>query len=271
MTDKKITLDDVLGAKEARFQRQQAFKEKHGKIVVSITINMPGAVKDTPVLRRLRDYAVQQIKNKFDILAEEQVNLLTGPEALLAIASDGWLVKKVAMEIEEAYSFSRLLDIDVFTIEGMLLSRRDEGKGRSCFVCGGEFVICRREGRHSQEELLRVVEHLLNAFRAYESRFVSSSAAEKIGALAIEAMLYEVTCTPSPGLVDRVNSGAHQDMDFYSFMASSAALSMPMTRCAQAGILHEGSLEALLPVLRIIGLEGEQAMFAATQGVNTQK
>lgn len=270
MIDKKITLDDVLGAKEARFQRQQAFKEKHGKIVVSVTINMPGAVKDTPVLRRLRDYAVQQVKNKFDILAEEQVNLLTGPEALLAIASDGFLVKQVAMEIEEAYSFSRLLDIDVFTIEGMLLSRRDEGKGRGCFVCGGEFVICRREGRHSQEELLRVVEHLLNAFRAYESRFIGI-AAEKIGALAVEAMLYEVACTPSPGLVDRVNSGAHQDMDFYSFMASSAALSMPMTRCAQAGILHEGSLAALLPVLRIIGLEGEQAMFAATQGVNTQK
>jgi len=270
MTNKEITLEDVLGAKEARFNRQQAFKEKHGNIVVSITINMPGAVKDTPILRRLRDYAVQEVKKRFDILAEEQVNLLTGPEALLAIDSDGWLVKKMAIEIEEAHPFSRLLDIDVFAIEGTLLSRRDEGKGRGCFVCGGEFIVCRREGRHSQIDLQCVVENLLNQFRAYESRFVST-AAEKIGALAIEAMLYEVTCTPSPGLVDRVNSGAHHDMDFYSFMASSAALSIPMARCAQAGISHEGSLDRLLPVLRIIGLEGEQAMFTATQGVNTQK
>jgi holo-ACP synthase/triphosphoribosyl-dephospho-CoA synthase len=270
MTNREITLEDVLGAKEARYHRQQAFKKKHGKTVVSITINMPGAVKDIPILRRLRDYAVQEVKKQFDITAEEQVNLLTGPEALLSIDSDGWLVKKVAVKVEEAHPFSRLLDIDVFTIEGTLLSRRDEGNGRGCFVCGGEFVVCRRDGRHSQEDLQRVVEKLLNQFRAFESRFVSA-AAEKIGALAIEAMLYEVTCTPSPGLVDRVNSGAHHDMDFYSFMASSAALSTPMARCAQAGMLHEGSLEALLPVLRLIGLEGEQAMLTATQGVNTQK
>jgi holo-ACP synthase/triphosphoribosyl-dephospho-CoA synthase len=270
MKNKEITLEDVLEGKEARYNRQQAFKEKHGKIVVSITINMPGAVKDAPILRHLRDYAVQEVKKKFDILAEEQVNLLTGPEALLAIDSDGWQVKETAIEIEEAYPFSRLLDIDVFAMEGVLLSRRDEGKSRGCFVCGGEFVVCRREGRHSEEDLQSVIESLLNQFKAYESRFIST-AAEKIGALAVEAMLYEVTCTPSPGLVDRVNSGAHHDMDFYSFMASSAALSTPMTRCAQAGILHEGSLEELLPVLRLIGLEGEQAMFTATRGVNTQK
>jgi holo-ACP synthase/triphosphoribosyl-dephospho-CoA synthase len=270
MINEEITLEAILEAKEARHNRQQAFKEKHGKLVVGITINMPGAVKDMPILRRLRDFAVQEVKKRFSIVAEEQVNLLTGPEALLAIDSDGWLVKKAATEIEEFYPFSRLLDIDVFTIEGVLLSRRDEGKGRGCFVCGKEFVVCRREGRHTQEELQCVVKNLLNQFRAYESRFVSINA-EKIGALAIEAMLYEVTCTPSPGLVDRVNSGAHYDMDFYSFMASSAALSIPMARCAQAGIMHEGSLEELLPVLRIIGLEGEQAMFTATRGINTQK
>jgi holo-ACP synthase/triphosphoribosyl-dephospho-CoA synthase len=270
MTNKEITLEEVLAAKEIRCNRQQAFKEKYKTTIVSITINMPGAVKDMPILRRLRDYAVQEVKKQFAIVAEEQVNLSTGPEALLAIDSDGWLVKKTAIRIEEVRPFSRLLDIDVFSADGTLLSRRDEGKGRGCFVCGGEFVVCRREGRHSQEDLQGVVEKLLNQFRADESRFVST-AAEKIGALAIEAMLYEVTCTPSPGLVDRVNSGAHHDMDFYSFMASSASLSVPMSRCAQAGIVHDGGLETLLPVLRLIGLEGEQAMLTATQGVNTQK
>ncbi|MDF2634151.1 MAG: 2-(5-triphosphoribosyl)-3-dephosphocoenzyme-A synthase [Pelosinus sp.] len=267
---KELTLEDVLAAKEARATRQQEFKEKHKAVVVSITINMPGALKDTPILRRLRDYAVQEVKKQFAVLAEEHVNVLTGPEALLAIDNEGWLVKQAAMKIEETHSFSRLLDIDVFDRTGILLSRRDEGKGRGCFVCGGEFILCRRKGLHSQEDLLGVVRKLLNGFKAHESRFISP-AAEKIGALAIEAMLYEVTCTPSPGLVDRVNSGAHQDMDFYSFMASSAALSGSMNRCAQAGILHEGDVEELLPVLRIIGLEGEQAMLAATKGVNTQK
>jgi holo-ACP synthase/triphosphoribosyl-dephospho-CoA synthase len=270
MKQELITLKDILEAKEARSIRQREFKEKHEVVVVSITINMPGPLKDTPILRRLRDYAVLEVKRQFQILAEEQVNLLTGPEALLAIDNEGWLVKKAAMKIEESYPFSRLLDIDVFDTMGKLLSRRDEGKGRGCFVCGGEFVLCRREDRHSQEDLLGAVRNMLNQFSAYETRFISPTA-EKIGALAIEAMLYEVTCTPSPGLVDRVNSGAHQDMDFYSFMASSAALSSSMSRCAQAGIIHEGDIKGLLPVLRIIGLEAEQTMLAATRGVNTQK
>ena len=95
--------------------------------------------------------------------------------------------------------------------------------------------------------------------------------AETVGALAVEAMLYEVTCTPSPGLVDRVNSGAHRDMDFYSFMSSSAALSLCMARCVQAGVNHRGALPELLPVLRQIGQEGERRMLQMTGGVNTQK
>lgn len=270
MTGRIITLTDILAAKEDRSNRQQGFQAAYPGVMVSITLNMPGAVKDTPILRRLRDYAVQEMKKKFETIAENLVNPVTGPEALLAIHDEGWTVKEAAVKIEEKCTFSRLLDIDVFDRTGMLLSRRDKGKERCCFVCGGEFTVCRREKRHTSEELLAVVERLLNQFRADESRCISP-AAGRIGALAIEAMLYEVTCTPSPGLVDRVNSGAHQDMDFYSFMASSAALSSSMSRCAQAGILHKGDLIALLPVLRVIGLEGEQAMLAATKGVNTQK
>ncbi len=105
---------------------------------------------------------------------------------------------------------------------------------------------------------------------AAETRLIGGFA-ETVGALAVEAMLYEVTCTPSPGLVDRVNSGAHRDMDFYSFMSSSAALSLCMARCVQAGLNHRGALPALLPVLRQIGQEGERRMLQMTGGVNTQK
>lgn len=270
MINEQITLADILAAKEARYSRQHVFRAKYGTPLISITINMPGAVKDAPILRRLRDYAVQEIRKRLNVIGEEQVNLMTGPEALVAIDDDGWVIKGIAIEIEERYSFTRLLDIDVFSGDGHLLSRQDHGQGRGCFVCGGETVVCMREQKHTQAGLQLTVEKMLNQFRAYETRVVSP-VAEKLGALAIEAMLYEVTCTPAPGLVDRINSGAHLDMDFYSFMASSAALAMPMARCAQAGIVHEGSLEALLPVLRIVGLEGERAMLTATRGVNTQK
>ena len=270
MIQQQITLADILAAKEARYSRQRAFREKYVMPLVSITINMPGAIKDMPILRRLRDYAVHEVRKRLNVLGEEQVNLVTGPEALVAVDEDGRVIKSIMMEVEEQYPFARLLDLDVFTDDGHLLSRQDQGQGRGCFVCGGETVVCRREEKHTQVGVQQAVNKMLNQFRAYEARSVSPIA-ETLGALAIEAMLYEVTCTPAPGLVDRINSGAHRDMDFYSFMASSASLAMPMARCAQAGIIHEGSLESLLPVLRIVGLEGEQAMLAATRGVNTQK
>lgn len=270
MINEQIKLSDLLAAKEARYQRQQAFREKYKAPLVSITINMPGPIKDMPILRRLRDYAVKQISNKLTVLGEEGVNLRTGPEALVAVDEDGWAVKERMMEIEAQFPFARMLDMDVFTADGHLLSRQDQGQGRRCFVCAGSSVVCMREQKHTQTELQQAVNHMLNQFRAYESRSVSPIA-EKIGSLAIEAMLYEVTCTPAPGLVDRMNSGAHQDMNFYSFMASSASLAMTMNRCVQAGIVHEDKLETLLPVLRVIGLEGEEVMLSVTQGVNTQK
>jgi holo-ACP synthase/triphosphoribosyl-dephospho-CoA synthase len=60
-------------------------------------------------------------------------------------------------------------------------------------------------------------------------------------------------------------------MDFFTFMASSAALATTMARCAEAGLQHDGKPSEILPVLRHIGLEGEQRMWEATKNVNTQK
>jgi len=94
---------------------------------------------------------------------------------------------------------------------------------------------------------------------------------EIIGTTAMEAMLMEAVCAPAPGLVDRFNSGAHQDMDIFTFLKSSSALGPAMYRCTLAGWKHTGAAEGLLPALRTIGTKAEKAMFEATNGVNTQK
>jgi triphosphoribosyl-dephospho-CoA synthase len=93
-----------------------------------------------------------------------------------------------------------------------------------------------------------------------------------ISELAIKAMLYEVSATPKPGLVDRNNAGAHKDMDFFTFMASSASLGHTFFQCAMAGINFDNEdFTLLLDILRPIGVEGEKRMFEATKGVNTHK
>ena len=43
--------------------------------------------------------------------------------------------------------------------------------------------------------------------------------------LAVKSLLYELNLTPKPGLVDCHNNGAHNDMDFYTFLDSILSLS----------------------------------------------
>ena len=96
--------------------------------------------------------------------------------------------------------------------------------------------------------------------------------ADTIGALAVEAMLYEVSATPKPGLVDRHDCGAHRDMDFFTFMSSAAALRRSFDEFAGAGMAGaDEPAERLLPRLQMIGRQAEQDMFALTKGVNTHK
>lgn len=96
--------------------------------------------------------------------------------------------------------------------------------------------------------------------------------AEIIGELAVRALRIEAAVTPKPGLVDRENSGAHDDMDYPLFLASSAALLPCFIACAKAGIDgYKKNPAQLVPILRRIGRCGETAMYAATKGVNTHK
>ena len=88
----------------------------------------------------------------------------------------------------------------------------------------------------------------------------------------MRAILYEVSTTPKPGLVDRLNSGSHKDMDFFTFMDSAAALYPYFEACARAGqATAERPAPETLAALRPLGCEAEGGMLEATGGVNTHK
>ncbi|MBL4938221.1 triphosphoribosyl-dephospho-CoA synthase CitG [Clostridium sp. YIM B02515] len=96
--------------------------------------------------------------------------------------------------------------------------------------------------------------------------------AHYVAALAQRAVLYEVSTTPKPGLVDRDDSGAHKDMDFFTFMASSSALYKGLYECVLEGAYFQGEESTeLMDRIRIPGIECEKAMFVATEGINTHK
>lgn len=93
-----------------------------------------------------------------------------------------------------------------------------------------------------------------------------------VPALAARALRQELDLTPKPGLVDRANSGAHRDMDYALFLASIDAITPWFARFEQAGFDHAHKpAAAQLRLIRPMGIACEQAMFAATDGVNTHK
>lgn len=105
-----------------------------------------------------------------------------------------------------------------------------------------------------------------------DNNFSREEFANHIREIALKSILYEVAATPKPGLVDRNNSGAHRDMDFFSFLASSAALSNVFAECALEGISFTSSdFRKLLDRIRPIGIAAEKNMYRATEGINTHK
>ncbi|WP_265459221.1 triphosphoribosyl-dephospho-CoA synthase CitG [Enterococcus sp. HY326] len=88
---------------------------------------------------------------------------------------------------------------------------------------------------------------------------------------AEKALFYEVSLTPKPGLVDRFSNGAHQDMDFFSFVDSIISLRPFFSDYLKAGFQHNGSFSELFQKLRLIGIDAEKAMMKATKGINTHK
>lgn len=93
-----------------------------------------------------------------------------------------------------------------------------------------------------------------------------------VSMLATKSILYEVSTTPKPGLVDRFNSGAHSDMDFFTFINSSAAISYGFYEIAEVSKNFDGKNPIdLFNKIRPIGIKMESDMLNSTGGINTHK
>lgn len=97
-------------------------------------------------------------------------------------------------------------------------------------------------------------------------------AVEEITRNAIKALLYEVVTNPKPGLVDPVDVGSHPDMNVYLFIDSSLSLESYFRQAAKIGADFTGQdLRQMFEQLRQAGIKAEEAMFTATNSVNTHK
>jgi len=105
-----------------------------------------------------------------------------------------------------------------------------------------------------------------SALCAAPEHTAAASWPDRIAARAQRCLQLEVDTWPKPGLVSRVDSGSHDDMDAATFDRSAAALRPYFAELAAAGLR-----DAEMSVLRRIGLAAERAMLAATGGINTHR
>lgn len=271
-----VTLPELLDAREQRVFRQRELLE-HGRndqrqkpySLISFTMNVAGEIKAFPLCHAAFDEGLKELRARIpaDLLMHfEDSRTNSGPEAFFLLSMSPENAKKLTTAIEESHPLGRLFDMDVLGPDGKSISRSVIGLPmRTCLICGENAKVCARSRRHTLEVILWRTAQILNDY-------FKGKAADAAAACAVRALLYEVSATPKPGLVDRNNSGSHSDMDFFTFLDSSAAL-IPWFRdffCIGWDHCEEPDAQ-LFSRLRFAGQESERSMFTATRNINTHK
>lgn len=158
----EVTLKDLLDSREQRVWHQQELLKKYGGALISVTLNIPGPIKDREEYRKVMDWGMEQLLKELENVAFSEVKYLkTGAEGYISVQNmDALELKKIAIKHENLEPKSRLLDIDVMTQDGGI-SRSALGVApRRCLLCEENAKACARSQKHSMEELLKRVDLL---------------------------------------------------------------------------------------------------------------
>jgi holo-ACP synthase/triphosphoribosyl-dephospho-CoA synthase len=244
---------------------------------LSFNLNIPGFPKSNTTAKSFFRLCLTELKyhlksHLIEIRVKETVEICdSAGDFFLAPFSEGRLslpeIKQICEDFEENHLLGRFLDVDLNDNQGNIIS---SGKSKLCFFCKVQPAIeCRRLNSHDQEEVRK---YMFEQMAEYCRIRKESQFAKRLSSFAFRAILSEISLTPKPGLVDKFSHGSHTDMDFQTFINSSAAISGWFEELFNAGLDYTNDdLTKALPVIRNIGLQMESEMFRVTNQVNTQK
>lgn len=163
-----ITLHQLLASRDARHAMQMQLIGQHpGLVLVCLTVVMPGNVKrnrQSLVVARAAVEAMREAFRPADGMLTER-DLETGYEAYMLVGGDMLSVKRTACGIEDTHPLGRLFDIDVIDSSGSPVPRSEVGGSqRRCLVCSNEARYCMRNHSHTQDEIWRCINALVDAY-----------------------------------------------------------------------------------------------------------
>ena len=270
ITGSPVTSVELRAARDRRVLKKWELLTPGGEIcLVEFSLNIAGAVKTFPFARAAFREEVRELSDRlsrFSVLKTEVYEKNTGDCAFFLLKSQAIQVKKFLVSVEESHPLGRLFNLDVCGPDGISVKRHDLGLlPRTCLVCGEAAHVCAEKKSHSMELIQwQTAKLFLEFFR--------DRAADQAASAAVRGLLYEVSTTPKPGLVDRNNSGSHRDMNFFTFLDSSASLIPWFREFFCLGWDHSSEPDGqIFERLRYAGQRAETAMFSATGGINTHK
>nr|WP_319398481.1 triphosphoribosyl-dephospho-CoA synthase [uncultured Carboxylicivirga sp.] len=265
----------LLDAREERWQNKLSLA-KHGWHVVSLQLNLPGYPKnneatdlfvkmlDKQIVRFLKANVPGKYKEEKKSFIDKAGDCIFYLVPAKGVSSEQ--IKQLTETFEENHPLGRIIDLDVLDTKGKLIS---SGKEKKCFICDQSAHKCRKEQKHSIDEVRKC---MLDGINEYLEQERMRNCIERFSNFSIKALLYEVSLTPKPGLVCRASTGAHSDMDFISFINSTAALTPYFTELGWLAVNSKNKeIVECFPLIREVGLKMENAMFEATGNINTHK
>lgn len=244
---------------------------------LSLNLNVPGFPKSNPAVQHFFSYVLTDLKyflraNLIELSDSKSICRVddAGDFYLSPICGNAKKmeeIKQLCEDFEQNHPLGRFIDVDLNDSLGNAVS---SGKLKSCFFCGERPAIeCRRMNSHNSEEVrIFMFKKMADYCRLQRENIL----VKRISSLGLKALLDEISLSPKPGLVDKFSCGSHADMDYQSFLASSAAISGWFEELVRAGFcFDQDDQRKALPVIRNIGLRMESDMYASTKNVNTHK
>jgi holo-ACP synthase len=172
MRNESLILNEILNAREKRANTQKELIDRFKTTLVSFTLNIPGAQKNSPIFTRVHKEGIHLLEEELQqqnikILYKATRNSAAGAEAFIIVDADSLSIKKVTVSIEELNETGRLFDFDVINTRMEQISRSQIGLNeRKCLICNDSAKVCGRSRKHSTEELLVKIDQLVDKYKS---------------------------------------------------------------------------------------------------------
>ena len=167
MTEKQNQLEQILNAREQRWNKRQAYAA-HWPALLSMTLCIPQPLRGGSQAGLWFQQMCRQVLEFLEgcglhATVLERDSGPDGPLLMAGFSQSPRRLKEACVQAEQTLPGGRLLDLDVTAHGGDAVSRRDLGlPPRQCFLCGRPAVECASRGLHPREQVLQHVQAWLD-------------------------------------------------------------------------------------------------------------